>query len=425
MNTYKIFGLAGILGIVSLSICSCIKEDPNEAVGTPGDMMTVYELRQLYQGGESTLSSSSLGGATKIEGVVISDKGGKNIDENSFVLQQTISANTFMDVTRGVVVNMNGTAAYDLGDSLQIDVPGAKLVRINGKLTLTGVSADKVKVLATNRTPLSRAVTQGKLHTIMEHYESTLVTLSADVTDYTAGGTLSGTKQLNDQTGAPVYLRTLAGAAYASAALPMSAQFGGIAGYWNESGSDTAGAKKVIIPRNATDIQFGSGVLYAGFPESFESPDASVKGSYNSGTNIVALNTGNWYLLQGILANAAGSDRYNEPGKQGIRIQQNLTTSGYAQMNFDVPDGASKVTVFYGRYGTDARSQIRLESSTNAGTTWTPVGSTITVTADKEFRQATWMVNFTGPVRFRINKLGTGTSNNGRLSLDDFAIYKK
>jgi hypothetical protein len=94
-------------------------------------------------------------------------------------------------------------------------------------------------------------------------------------------------------------------------------------------------------------------------------------------------------------------------------------------MHFDVPDGASKVTVFYGRYGADARSQIRLESSINGGTTWTIVGNPITVNADKEFRQATWMVNFTGPVRFRINKLGTGTTNNGRLSLDDFAIYKK
>jgi hypothetical protein len=179
------------------------------------------------------------------------------------------------------------------------------------------------------------------------------------------------------------------------------------------------------MPRNATDIQFASGVLYPGFPEDFESPDASVKSSYNVGTNVVALRTGSWTLLQGILGNVPGSDRFNEPGKQGVRMQQNLTTSGFVQMNFDVPDGASKVTVFYGRYGVDARSQIRLESSINGGTTWTAVGNTITVNPDKEFRQATWMVNFTGPVRFRINKLGLGTTNNGRLSIDDFAIYKK
>jgi hypothetical protein len=328
-------------------------------------------------------------------------------------------------MTRGIVVKMNNTANYNAGDSLHINIVGAKLGRVNGKLTLSGISSDKVTVVATNRTPLLQAVTQGRLHTTMEYYESTLVSLHADVADYAAGATISGFKRLNDQTGDPVYLHTVAGAAHASTSLPMNAQFGGIAGYLNESGNDTAGARKVIMPRNANDIQFASGVLYAGFPESFESPDISAKSSYNSGNNMVALSTGSWTLTQGILANTAGSDRFNEPGKQSVRMQQNLTSSGYTQMNFDVPDGASKVTVFYGRYSNDARSQIRLEASTNGGTTWTAVGSNITVPADKEFRQATWMVNYTGPVRFRINKIGLGTSNNGRLSLDDFAIYKK
>jgi hypothetical protein len=106
-------------------------------------------------------------------------------------------------------------------------------------------------------------------------------------------------------------------------------------------------------------------------------------------------------------------------------MQQNLATSGYVQMNFDVPDGASKVTVFYGRYSTDAKSSLRLEASTNGGSTWTNVGTTIVNEADKLFKQATWMVNYTGPVRFRVTKIGTGTSNNGRMNLDDFAIYKK
>lgn len=426
MKTQKLYILAGLLGIISLSFSSCIKEDPNTAAGTPGEFMTLLNFRWVYQGSDVTLNTSNLNGASKISGVVISDKDGQNIDANSFVLQQTtVSANTFTDMTRGIVVKMNGPVSYSVGDSLNINVLGAKLGRINGKLTLSGITSDKVTIAATGRTPLVRAVTQGRLHTIMDHYESTLVTLTADVVDYSAGATLSGLKQLNDHTGAPVYLQTAAGATHASTALPADAQFGGIAGYYNEAGNDTTGAKKVILPRNAADIQFASGTLYAIFPESFESPDPTAKSSYNVGTNVVAFKTGNWTLLQGIIANTAGSDRYNEPGKQGIRMQQNLTSVGYVQMNFDVPDGASKVTVFYGRYSTDARSQIRLEASTDGGTTWTPIGSTITVPADKEFRQATWMVNYAVPVRFRIAKLGIGTSNNGRLSLDDFAVYKK
>jgi hypothetical protein len=39
------------------------------------------------------------------------------------------------------------------------------------------------------------------------------------------------------------------------------------------------------------------------------------------------------------------------------------------------------------------------------------------------------MVNVTGKVRFRINKLGLGASSatvqNGRLSIEDFSVYKK
>ena len=426
MNTYKIFRLGCILAIVALAISSCIKEDANPAAGTPGETLTIYALRQRHLGGETTLNATALGGASKIEGVVISDNTGKNMEENSFVLQQTVvSINAFTDVTRGIVIKMNGAVTYNMGDSLQIQVSGAKLSRIKGNLTLSGITPDKVTVIATGKTPLSRAETQGRLHTTMDQYESTLVTLTADATGSGAGTAISGVKGLNDQSGAPVFLYTLGGATHASTTMPANAQFGGIAAYYNESGNDTSGARKVIMPRNAADIQFASGVLYAGFPEDFENPDVSAKSSYNVGTNVVALKTGNWMILQGILANVPASDRFNEPGKQAIRMQQNLTTSGLLQMNFDVPDGASKVTVFYGRYGADARSQIRLESSINGGTTWTIVGNPITVNADKEFRQATWMVNFTGPVRFRINKLGTGTTNNGRLSLDDFAIYKK
>ena len=90
-----------------------------------------------------------------------------------------------------------------------------------------------------------------------------------------------------------------------------------------------------------------------------------------------------------------------------------------------MPNGASKVTVFYGKYATDAKSSFRLEYSTNGGTTWTVLGANVTDMPDKANKQMTWTLNITTPIRFRINKLGTGTSNNGRLCLDDFAVYQK
>jgi len=319
----------------------------------------------------------------------------------------------------------NANTTYNFGDSVVVNLSGAKLDRINGKLTITGVAPDKVTLVAPNKIPAGRDVTQAMLNIMMDQFESTLVSLHADVTEYAPGVTLSGLKKLKDNTGADIYLHTRNDAVFASTQVPANAQFTGIAGYYNESSKDTSGAKKTISLRNANDVKFVSGVLYAGFPESFETPDVSAKSSYNTGTNIIALSTGNWYLLQAILANTPVSDKINPPGKQCIRMQQNLTTSGYVQMNFDLPDGASKVTVFYGKYSTDAKSSFRLESSINGGTTWTAVGSNITDMPDKGNKQASWTVNFTGPVRFRINKIGLGTSNNGRLCIEDFAVYKK
>jgi hypothetical protein len=425
MNNKTLLNIYPLLLLICFCCTSCIKEYDNPATGTTGELITIYALRQAYNGNEVTLNAGNLGGASKIQGVVISDMTGQNIEAGSFVIQQTIaSANALTDITRGVVIKMNGSAAYAPGDSLAIDVTGARMGRINGKLTVSGISADKVTVLGSNKVALIRSVTQGMLHDLMEQYENTLVSINAEVADYAAGATLSGLKKLNDNTGAPVYLHTLPGAAFAGNSLPLSAQFTGIAGFYNETGNDTTASKKTIMPRTAADIAFAAKAMYPNFPESFEAPEASVKSSYNSGTNIVALGTGNWYLLQAILGNTPVSDKFNAPGKQAIRMQQNLTTSGYVQMNFDVAEGASKVTVFYGRYGTDAKSSFRLEYSINGGTTWVTTGSNITDMPDKGVKQAVWVVNLTGPVRFRINKLGTGTSNNGRLNLDDFTIYK-
>jgi len=426
MNTIKIIRTASAICLLLLCLQSCVKDYENPAAGTTGELMTLFALKQNYQGSEVTLGGDVTGGASKIQGIVISDKTGYNIEPGTFVLQQTFtSSNSAGDITRGVVIKMNsGTADYNFGDSLVININGAKLDRINGKLTISGITTDKITTIAPNKVPLVRFVNQGILGVNMEQYESTLISMHADVVDYAVGTTFSGLRKLKDNTGPDVYVNTLPTASFAGTQVPVNAQFNGIATYVNESGKDTSGAKKTIMLRTSADVQFVSGALYAGFPESFETPDAATKASYNSGTNLITAGTGTWYLLQAILANTVLSDKFNVPGKQCIRMQKNLTTSGYVQMNFDVPNGASKVTVFYGKYATDARSTFRLESSINGGTTWLAVGSNITDMPDKGNKQASWAVNFTVPVRFRINKVGTGTSNNGRLAIEDFAIYR-
>jgi hypothetical protein len=422
-----------LAGTMSL-FASCLKDDYNTATGTTSSNTTINVVRELYRGNDLTITTDKLGGAAFTHGVVISDKNANNVQPGTFVIQSTISTpNQLGDLTRGIIIDMgSGTnVPYVPGDSLLINIDGATLSRMNGRLTISGITADQISKKADNRAVVIRPVVLNTLNYNFDQYESTLISVHADVKEYTPGVTYSGDKLLGDNTGPQVYLNTRSDANFANNAVPANAQFTGIAGYFNSNSSDTAGAKKLISIRNSSDVKFESGVLYAGFPESFDSPVYTEKGSYNITTtaNNIDLSTGNWKLQQALLGNTVLRDKFNFPGKQCVRLQQNLTSSAYVQMNFDAPQGASKVTVFYGKYSTDATSTFRLEYSTNGGTTWTQVAnSTITDMPEWGSWQATFMVNISVPVRFRINKLGLGTTSptvkNGRLCIEDFAVYK-
>jgi hypothetical protein len=415
----------------TLILTSCLKEYDNPAEGQVSDKAAIYVVRDAYQGSTITLKESDLAGASFTSGTVISDKTAGNIQPGTFVIQNTSpSSSSAGDITTGIIIDMGSSTNVPFvpGDSVVVNIIGGKLQRVNGQLMISGISADKVTKVAENRTVLIRPVTLSMLTNYFSNYESTLISVHADVTE--AGTNYSGEKQIDDNTATAVLL-TRPEANFAGSSLPVNARFTGIAAYKNDGGSDTAGAKKVVQLRNFNDVTNTSGAIYNGFPESFEAPNAAEKASYNITTtaNNIDLGTGNWKLQQAILGNTILSDKFNLPGKQGVRMQQNLTSSGLIQMNFDLLEGASKVTVFYGRYSTDPSSSFRLEYSTNGGTSWTVVNPTISNMPDKGSTQATFMVNVTGKVRFRINKLGLGASSatvqNGRLCIEDLAVYKK
>lgn len=416
----------------SLFLVSCIKEYDNPATGTVNNVATIYSIADMYKGTQITLSADNMGGSTATHGVVISDKDAGNIEAGTFVIQQTVETpNQIGNKTNGITIAMaSGAVPFVPGDSVIINLVGSNLNRVKGRLTISGVTADKITKVADNKQPFIRPVTLAMLNSDFGDYESTLVSVHADVADFAPGAMFGGERNLNDHTNSAI-LVTRNEAAFASESVPVNAQFTGIATYKNDTGNDTTGAKKTISLRNIADVNYSSGALYAGFPESFENPDAAEKASYNmtATANNIDLSTGNWKLQQAILAPTVIRDKYNLPGKQCIRMQQNLTTSGLVQMNFDVPDGASKVTVFYGKYYTDPTSTFRLEYSVNGGTNWTVITPNITDMPERGSKQATFMVDLSGPVRFRINKLGLGTSSptifNGRLCIEDIAIYKK
>ncbi len=312
-----------------LLLISCLKEYDNPAKGTLSDKAAIYVVRDAYRGSDLILDANKLAGASFTSGTVISDKAAGNIQPGTFVIQNTTpTSSQIEDVTRGIVIDMgNGVdVPYVSGDSVVINVNGASLRRINGKLTITGITADKITKVADGKTAFIRPVTLAMLQADFNNYESTLVSVHADVSDYGSAVTYAGERPLSDNT-ATAFLSTRNEAGFSGNNVPVNAKFTGIAGYKNDTGNDTSGAKKIIALRNNNDVSFASGALYAGFPESFEFPDAAEKASYNvtATANNIDLATGNWKLQQAILGNTVIRDKFNQPGKQCIRIQQNLT----------------------------------------------------------------------------------------------------
>jgi hypothetical protein len=414
-----------ILIATVVAFSSCIKEDALQGEGQLGETATIWTLRQAFKGESLTLNEDILSGAKNISGVVVSDAASKNIAPGTFVLQNVMeSPNDYGDLIRGIVVDLGASTAvpYMPGDSVIVNIEGAKLERVNGRLSITGIQAGDVTKLASNAPYTVRSVTLNMMAHDFEKFESTVVTVHSDVKDHAAGVTFGGQHPLSDNSGAEMVLHTRPDAAFAGEEVPVNAAITGIA--TNE------GDKKGIAMRSAADLVFSSGALYPGFPESFESPDFTVKSSYNMTAinNDVDLSTGNWKLQQAILGNTIIRDKINSPGKQAVRMQQNLSSDGLVQMNFDLTEGASKVTVFYGKYHTDPSSTFRLEYSVDGGATWTQTGDDVKDLPAEGSLQAVFPVNITGNVRFRIKKLGLGTSTaskpNGRLCIEDIAIYK-
>jgi hypothetical protein len=416
-----------IAALVIINLTACIKQNENPATGTPSPLTSLSQLRSIYKGEDLTIASDMLAGAVNVRGVVISAHSGNNLPAGYVVLQ-----NTSRGATRGIILNMDAETAKTFipGDSIEVRVEGLSLVNRNGSLMLENVSNDRVVKLAEHATINVAQVSVGALVTEFSKYESTLVEVTADVKPVPKpGDTYAGDKNLSDGTVESLLLSTAEEASFAEDGLPASATFRGIAGFYNADAHSSNGALTRLYLRTKADVAYASGPLYGGFPEDFESPDAAQKGSYNMTAidNNINLKTGNWKLYYAILATTAGRDRFNPAGKQCIRMQQQLDFDAYVQMNFDLPNGASKVTFSYGAYYTDASSTIKLEYSQDGGVTWQQTGEKVS-DASAESKVAIFLMDIKGAVRFRINKLGLGPTNgtsvfNGRLSIEDFAVF--
>lgn len=406
----KTLWYASIASILLLS--SCFKEDLNESLGINNPDVSIYALRNLFKGQEVSLDANTLSDAKYIRGLVVSDHQGNNFPDNHIAIQ-----NEWRGQLRGILLEVDDVERYRFGDSIDVWVDGLKLNQRNGVLTLSGLNHNNAYIINRNNPVTARPTSIATLNNQFENYESTYVEITSDLEIEPAPGTaIKGNKAIADAEENRVYITVLDQATFANEAVAPSATFRGIALKDNN-------AVQLRLLTYA-DMAYPSGKIYGGWPETFDNPDAPKDGYAN---RVVLLPTGPWWFQQTLLGITAGRDRIVS-GINAVRFQQNHASSdAILQMDFDVPDGASKVTFFYGSYWNDPTSWFRLEYSIDQGATWHQVGENITdahtTTQSMDSKQAIFLMNIPDPVRFRVNR---PQANNvgGRIGLDDFAIFR-
>ncbi len=158
--------------------------------------------------------------------------------------------------------------------------------------------------------------------------------------------------------------------------------------------------------RSSTSRSVINARVAGSFYEDFEN---GTKTSYTE--EIVTLGTGSWYFYDALIGTSSSDQK---TGLQSVRIRN----SGILSMWFDLSSGASTVNVKHARYGADGNSSWELWLSTDAGNTYSKVGSTVT-TSSATLTNTSFTVNVSGMVSFEIRKVSGGSY---RISIDEFEV---
>jgi len=164
--------------------------------------------------------------------------------------------------------------------------------------------------------------------------------------------------------------------------------------------------KEAIEPIQPAPVQRTAGTeAIVTLSENFES---GTKGAYAAAD--VSLSSGSWYFDDALIGNLAADSRN---GTKSVRIR-NL---GSITMNFN-GSGANTITIQHAVYGSDGSSTWQLWVSTNSGSSYSQVGSTVT-SSSTSLQTATFNVNITGSFRLSVRKVSGGSN---RINIDDVSV---
>lgn len=191
--------------------------------------ISIADLRSRYNDTPVTLEN------LKIYGTVISDRSGGNIQSRNVIVQQG---------DRGITVRFNGDHAFNLGDSIEVNLNGATLEEFNGLLQANNANVSSATKVGTG-TITPRVLTIADLLANFEQFESTLV--SIENVNIPSGMVFSGNILITDPTGS-IVMYTSAGATFATNVIPAGlSRITGVIGQFNET--------KQIQIRKLSDLQ--------------------------------------------------------------------------------------------------------------------------------------------------------------------------
>ncbi|MBS1580509.1 MAG: hypothetical protein JST29_12825 [Bacteroidetes bacterium] len=210
-------------------------------------VLSIAQLRSMYTGSDLTL------GAYKIRGVVISDATNKNLSAGNIVIQNTGTNPSGIDLFFGAAAT---TTAFNIGDSIEVNITGGTLSSYNGMLQVKlSAAALPSGTLATGITVTPTTTTIAQLNSNIATIENTLIKIVSATATSASGTTYAGNQTLTDASGT-VTLYTAAAATFAGATLPT--------GCSNWVGIPSRYTTNQFAIRNTSDVTSGTGCSTGG-----------------------------------------------------------------------------------------------------------------------------------------------------------------
>lgn len=265
--------ILGIITVVLITFTSCTKEfdDPTVKTIPTGTVMTIAEVRALHVPGQEVKITQDI----SVYGVVTADESTGNLYKESYI----------QDETGALYLRFTSSTGLYVGDSVRININGAKILKYNQMLQVDSLHADNsVFKIKTQQFRTPQIVTISDLLADIEGFQGKLIQLdnvrfverNQSLTYADGVNKESVSRFLEDLSANQIEVRTSGYANFANDTLPAgNGTFVGISAQYNSgiqllirntNEVDLYGAIPVEIIKNFDDLSLTSGGWTTQYP---------------------------------------------------------------------------------------------------------------------------------------------------------------